>query len=83
MGFIFGKYALYLKFQDGTKGYLMGVHGDHAMVCDTPGNAEKFMSESGAIDYARRNDLMSCSNSHCSRVVDVYLWSDGKIFRMG
>lgn len=83
MGFIFGKYGLYVEFYDGTAGYIMDIRGDHAMVTSSFANAEKFMSESKAIEYARSHDILSCSNSNCSGVKDVYLSSDGKLFRMG
>lgn len=82
MGFIFGKYGIYVKFRDGSKGYVMNVRDDFIMTSSSFQNAEKFMSENAAIAYARRNDIANGTNENMSRVEGIYLYSDSKIFRM-
>lgn len=82
MGFIFGKYGIYVKFRDGSKGFVMKIKGDFIMTSSSFQNAEKFMSKDAAIDYARRNDIANGTNENMSRLEGVYLYSDGKIFRM-
>ena len=32
MGFIFGKYFIWLKFEDGSKGYFIAKEGNNVMV---------------------------------------------------
>lgn len=83
MGFIFGKYAIYLQFSDGTKGYFMAKQGDHVMTTSSFANAEKFMSRDSAESYFYRNDIASGSNTYCARVTGAWTCSDGKFFRMG
>lgn len=83
MGFIFGKYVIYLEFEDGEKSYLMTKKGDHIMTTSSPGNAEKFMSQSSAESYFYNHDVAHGTNSNFARVTGAWLSSDGKFFRMG
>lgn len=82
MGFIFGKYMIYLKFADGSKGYFMHKEGNHLMVTSDVANAEKYMSQNSAANYFYNHDLASGSNSNFSRVAEAYVYTDGKYFRM-
>lgn len=83
MGFVFGKYCIYLQFADGEKAFLMTKRGDHIMTTSSAGNAEKFMTQSGAENYFYNNDVAHGTNSNFSRVVGAWVYSDGKYFRMG
>ena len=82
MGMIFGKYGLYVTFKDGSKGFVMKIKDDFLMTTSTFQNAEKFMSENSAIEYGRRHDILNTFNENMSKVDEIYLYSDGKLFRM-
>ena len=83
MGFIFGKYAIYLQFSDGTKGYFMAKRGDHVMTTLSFANAEKFSSHSAAENYFFKHDIGRGSNDNFARVTGAWSSTDGKFFRMG
>ncbi|MBE6141872.1 MAG: hypothetical protein E7175_03440 [Erysipelotrichaceae bacterium] len=82
MGFIFGKYGIYIEFNDGEKGFVMGVRGDHVMITSSFQNAEKFMSQGAAENYFYNKGVGSGSNSNFSGVKAAWVYSDGKFFRM-
>lgn len=82
MGFIFGKYFIYLKFEDGSSGYFMHMEGDHVMVTKDVLNAEKYMTENGARNYFYSHDIASGYNSNFSPVMEAKIYTDGKYFRM-
>ena len=82
MGFVFGKYMLYIEFEDGSKGYFMGKNGDHVMVTSSAANADKWMSESGARNAFYDKGIAYGSNSHFSPVKNAWIYTDGKFFRM-
>lgn len=83
MGFIFGKYCIYLEFADGEKAYFMAKRGDHIMTTNSVANAEKFMSQSSAENYFFKNNLQYGTNSNFARMTGAWVYSDGKFFRMG
>lgn len=82
MGFVFGKYTIYLEFEDGEKGYLMGLKGDHAMITSQIANAEKWMTSAAAENYFHSHDVRYAKNADYSPIKAAYVASDGKYFRM-
>ncbi|MGN1373175.1 MAG: hypothetical protein ACI4VK_03900 [Candidatus Coproplasma sp.] len=82
MGLLFGKYFIYIEFEDGMKGFFMHKDGDHVMTTDTPQNSEKFMTCNGAINYFHDHNLGDGHNYRFSPIVRACVYSDGKYFRM-